>query len=57
MFCLEVNLCTVCMPSNHGGQKKISGTLELELQMVLTNYVGDGNRTQIVWKSNKYSFQ
>lgn len=42
MFCLHVCMCIICMPFAHRGQKRASGTLELELQMVESYYVGAG---------------
>lgn len=30
MFCVQI--CVLHVPSIHGGQKKVSGTLELELE-------------------------
>lgn len=38
-----------------GGQKRASSPLELELQMVVSDHVGAGNRTSIFCKSSKYS--
>ena len=37
MFQLDVLMCTTCMPSVHGGQKRVSDLLELELQTVVSN--------------------
>jgi hypothetical protein len=36
-----------------GGQKKVSGLLELELQMVVNYHVGAENQTQVLQKSNQ----
>ena len=38
-----------------GGQKQVSNSLELELQMVVSCHVGAGNLTQVLWKMNQCS--
>ena len=38
--------------SAHGSQKGQSDPLELELQMVVSLYVGAGNQTWVLWKSS-----
>lgn len=35
-FYLYVCLCTICMPSAHKGQKRLSNPLELEYQIAVT---------------------
>lgn len=35
-FCLNVYLCTVCVPGAHAGQKKVSDPLRLDLQMAVS---------------------
>jgi hypothetical protein len=40
VFCLHVVICTMCIPCASKGQKKVLGTLELELQMVVDYHVG-----------------
>lgn len=36
-------LMTAFMYSDHGGQKKVLDSLELELHVVVIDHVGDGN--------------
>ena len=36
-------VCTPCACSAHGGQKKVLGVMELELQVVMSCSVGAGN--------------
>lgn len=43
------------MPSSHEGQKKESDPLELELQMVLSFDMGDGNQISVLWKRSQFS--
>lgn len=40
VFCLPVYLCTICMHGTLGEQKITLGTLELELQDVLSHHMG-----------------
>lgn len=42
-------------PGICGIPKKPLGPLELELQIVVSHYVGAGNLTQVVWKSSQCS--
>jgi hypothetical protein len=35
-FCLYLCICTTCMPSAHGGQKRVSNSLNLESQIYVT---------------------
>ena len=39
-------LCTAFMPGTLGSQKRVSGSLELELQMAVSCYTGARNQTQ-----------
>lgn len=43
LFCLCVHLCTTSMLGAHGGQKKASDPLELELLMAMSYDIDDGN--------------
>ena len=47
VFCLHVYLCNICVPSTHKGQQKAPDPLELELQTIVSLYVGAGS--QILW--------
>lgn len=49
MFFLYVYLCTMCMPSGQGSQKKALNLLELELWTVL----GAGNGIPVLCKTSK----
>lgn len=42
-FCLNVCLCSICVPGIHGGQKRALDALELELGIVVNHHVGAGN--------------
>lgn len=47
---------TTCMPGAHRKQKRMSDTLELELETVVGHYVGDGiELCKVLCKSNKYT--
>ena len=46
VFCLRC-VSVPCACSAHGGQKKLLVPLELELQMVVSHYVGAGNGTHV----------
>ena len=43
VFCLYACLCPMCMSGAHGSQKWMLDPLELEVQMVMSLYVGAGN--------------
>lgn len=47
----------MCVSSVYGGQKKVWDHLELELKRVMSQHVGAENRTQILCKNSKPSFQ
>jgi hypothetical protein len=40
MGILSTCLCTMCVPDDHGGQKKALGPLVLELKMVVSHHIG-----------------
>jgi hypothetical protein len=56
-----VHVLTACMsvdtyvPAVQEGGKRTSNPLELELQMVVSHYVGAGNGTCVLCNSNKFS--
>lgn len=52
LFCLHVCMCTLCVPSAFWGHKRSMDPLELESWVVVILYVGDGNWTQLLCKSN-----
>lgn len=43
MFCLHIHLCIMFTPGTYSGQRSVSDSLELELQMVMSHYVGARN--------------
>ena len=43
MLCLHICLFITCVPGAHRSQKRESDPLELEVQMVVSYYVGPGN--------------
>ena len=43
---------TMCVPGTHRAQKNVLDPLEVELQMVLSHYVGVGNQTWVLCKGN-----
>lgn len=58
---LYVCACFACVyttrvPGVHGGQKKRSESLELELWVSVSPHVAAGYRTWVLWKSSKYSY-
>lgn len=46
-------MCTMCVPSAQGGQKKLSDPLKLELWKVVNHSVVVGNSNWVLWKSSK----
>ena len=42
MFCLDICLCTMCMPGACRGQKRALDSLELELQRTVHYHLGAG---------------
>lgn len=51
-FLLHISICTVCLPSALGGQRKASDNLELELQVIMNCHLDVRNQTQVPCKSN-----
>lgn len=47
-----LNVCTCSLR----GQWKVSDPLELEWQVLLGSHASAGDRTHVLWKSNKYSY-
>jgi hypothetical protein len=47
VFYLHVCIYTTCMPGGHGGLKKVSSPLELQLPMVVNHHEGAGNQTWV----------
>lgn len=45
----------MCMPDILRSQKMVLDPLELELWVVVSHYVGTGNKTQVIHKSSKVS--
>lgn len=43
MFYLHACLCTICVPGAMGARKGCQVPLELEVQVVVSNYVGVGS--------------
>jgi hypothetical protein len=41
-FCLQVYLCTLCIPGVLRGQKRAADPLECEFQTVVSFHVGSG---------------
>lgn len=44
-----------CTPFTHEGQEREVESLELQLQMVLSPYMGSGTPKLVLWKSSKCS--
>ena len=42
-MCMLACMGTMCIPGTCGGQKKVSGSSEPELQTVVSHYMGAGN--------------
>lgn len=55
LFCLQVWVWKTCMPDAHGGKKRVTNPLELELQMIMSYHVGVVNQTLLFFKSEKCS--
>jgi hypothetical protein len=53
--CRYVCLCTMCVLSFHGGQKRVSNPLELQLQMAVNHRAGAENQTYVHYKGNRCS--
>lgn len=52
---MQVHICTIYVPDDHAGQKRVSDNLEMELQTVVSHHMGAGNLTQVLCKNNKCS--
>lgn len=50
-LCLHVCPCTTLMPGTRRGQKRVSDTRKLEVQMVVSYCVGARNQTRDLWKN------
>ena len=50
---MYVKECVLCGPCQ--GQKRVFGSLELELQMVMSHHVDAGNQIKVFWKSKLQS--
>ena len=44
-----------CMPGAHRGQERLLDTLRLELQTVVSCYVGGGTQSWVLWKNSQCS--
>ena len=45
---MYVCMCTICRRGYHGGLKRVSSPLELELAMIVSHHEGVGNQTWIL---------
>lgn len=43
--CLHTRVCIMYVSCAFGGQKRSSGTLEMELRMIVSHHMGAGNQT------------
>lgn len=43
VFFYQICLYAMCVPQNYIGQKRVTDTLEFELQLVMRQHVGAGN--------------
>lgn len=50
-ICLNIRLCTTCMPGAHRNRRGSQIPLDLELRMVVNHRMGARNRTQVICKS------
>lgn len=55
MFCLHICMYTTSIPGTYGGHKRVSHPLEMELQLIVSHYVEDGNGTQVLWTTKHLS--
>ena len=51
--CMDVGALMLC--NAHGSQKRMSDSLGLEIQTVVSHYVGAGNTTQVFCESRQCS--
>lgn len=56
LSCLHGCIRTIWEPGAHGGQKRVTGSLKLKLQMVVSHHAGAANKTSVICK-NKCSAQ
>lgn len=47
MLCTDICLCATCGPSAHKGQERTPDPLDLELDVVVSHYVGPRNRSTL----------
>ena len=55
MSVLPACLSTLRITDAHTGQKRVSDSLELEVERVVSHHMNAGNRTRVLWKSSKCS--
>lgn len=48
----ELCICTACVLGAHGGQKTVTGALELELHVAINGLVGAGSQIHVLCKSS-----
>lgn len=54
--CLHVCVFTVCVSATLESQKRVSDPLDLELEMIVSHYIGTGNITLVgLGKGNRCS--
>lgn len=57
-MCLSVSLACMYvhmfMPGTCGGHKRVSDTLDLDIQVIMSHNVGAENKTQVLWNSSQY---
>jgi hypothetical protein len=51
--CVCLSVCAAYVYSTHGGQKRASDPLELELQTIVNHTVDAGNLTQVLSKNSE----
>ena len=57
ILCVSVAYMHTCTRNSHRSQKRVADPLDLELQLVVTRYVGAGCRPQVFLKSSRWSSQ
>lgn len=50
---LYIHMCTICIPGAWSGHKRVLDHLELDLQIIISHYMGAQNETQVSGKSSK----
>lgn len=48
-----MSILPACVPAVHRGQERVLDPLELELQMVVSQYVGAENQNCVLWKNSQ----